>query len=851
MPPRRTLGRRVLDRVLGPAASPSAAQPMPPIQTTPRTVVSTQRADGANVGGLVSRVSRRLDTIRNTMTGMGEDKVQAGRPDMFRLPLSYTELQAEWRFGGISRRFVEVMPNDATRKGWRLLEGDGEPIDMIDEDKRLQVRSRTKDADTWGRLYGGAWLLLVVEEPLFPGVPMAAQLEQPLDLSRIDRLLNLVVLDRVEATAVAFEPDPREISFREPSMYHVTPRSVFSGESQERIAVGGQRVHASRMIYFHGAKLPPQLRFANRGIDDSVLQSVWDQVRNMDTVGHSLAALSVEMRIAALKMENAEDLQASDQEAYFRTRMRIFAESKSVLNAILLAAGESYEHHTGTVAGMEEIAATTRQALQAVTGMPEQLWIGNAPGGLSTDGESHRNLWANVIASYQVTKLQPPLERLYEVIFAAKKGPWGGVAPDGWHIEFNPLDELTQAGEADLRLKTAQTDEVYVSIGVLPADHITKGRFGKRGWQQDLPPVEEDAFAEAGGIDMGSVFAALSGGGGERQLLLTGGDEPPPNEPSSERLEDRRRLAAQMTKNQTKACEHGSRNRCRLCGIERRRGLATGEDGAVLVGEDGAQQWTVTWAALDDFGSGGSETPAATAPEAIGIRRAAGIARSGGGALRRRADGTQYTVGPPAPEQYRADEEGEASIWVGIPLPESMLATWEAARLEAATIAGVVLDDLDTRGRPPHVTVLHMGRVPQAEAAATTEKLAAELNAALGPVDDGQATHRVIELEGTGLGAFEPTPNSQGDTPLFVGISSSALRGLHDALQAGMFDSEEIQDRRWFSGHATLGFYAGELTPEQWDDLWMASGGTGKWDADTVELRVGGTVVSTWRLADR
>lgn len=46
-------------------------------------------------------------------------------------------------------------------------------------------------------------------------------------------------------------------------------------------------------------------------------------------------------------------------------------------------------------------------------------------------------------------------------------------------------------------------------------------------------------------------------------------------------------LAEAMTEHQVDRCEHGASNRCRLCGVERARGLD--------VGEDGAHSWRLAW----------------------------------------------------------------------------------------------------------------------------------------------------------------------------------------------------------------------------------------------------------------
>lgn len=550
-------------------------------------------------------VRKRLDTIRNSILGFGEDKVSASRPDIYRIPLAFPELTAAWRYGGLARRFVEAIPNDATRKGWHLT-AEGKPLaEMDEENKRLDIFSEVADADKWGRLYGGAWILIVTTDdmsltPFEDAEDKSAWLQRPLDLRRVKTLDNLVVLDADDVTPLLYDGDFRSPGFRQPLTYRIHA----SAGGPTRKALMGEVVHASRMVYFPGAKLPALERQRNRGIDDSVLEAVWDQIRNSETTSHALAAIASELKITAVRCDTA-GMGVGDEAEFFDLRMRRMALHKSILNSVLLAKDEEYQHHPGTVGGMGELTATMRQDLQAVTGMPEQLWLGNAPGGLSTDGESHRNLWANVISSYQTVKYLSCLVQIYEVVFAAREGPFRGITPEAWEVVFNPLDEPTQAGIADQRKVVAETDNLYVMMGALDPQHVAKGRFGEDGWQDELPPIDESGFGDLD-VNIGGILEGIGTAGGTTGGVAAPGAPPVPGAPvgtqdSDLGLEERRNLAAEMTRHGVARCQHGGVNRCRICGIERARGLQVGPDGQLLLGEEGETQWLLQWRAIGDI----------------------------------------------------------------------------------------------------------------------------------------------------------------------------------------------------------------------------------------------------------
>jgi hypothetical protein len=82
---------------------------------------------------------------------------------------------------------------------------------------------------------------------------------------------------------------------------------------------------------------------------------------------------------------------------------------------------------------------------------------------------------------------------------------------------------------------------------------------------------------------------------------------PPTNAPIEEKASEdeaspsaAEKLAAEMTAHGIDACEHGAKNRCRLCGVERRRGV-------VPAGPNGEPAgWKLEWAAIQKETPNGS-----------------------------------------------------------------------------------------------------------------------------------------------------------------------------------------------------------------------------------------------------
>lgn len=497
----RTRIRHLLSLLGSPAPSPASATPSPSPEPAAPSPVPDERYDGARFDPrlaqpsrfrrVADRVVRRVDSVSNTLTGIGtvNDKGAAGRPDVQQSELTFDELTALWRFNGYAKKIVSQVPNDATRKGWNVTCEGLDPEEIEKETKRLSVVGRVAQWMTWAHLYGGSVMLIVTEEdePPVTGRARHSLLAEPLDLSRVKRIKNLIILDKREATPLTYDGQIESDTFRQPLTWWISPASPGGIDGFG----GGREVHSSRLIYMYGSRLSPTQRLRTLdGMDDSILQGVWDQVRNRTGVDQALAILAGEIRVNVLKMRGLADLSASDQAEVAEERFRLIARGTSMLNLILLSDDETYEQKSGSVAGVGDLVAPANQSLCAVSGMPASLLFGDAPSGLNTDGASAEKTWSKVIAAVQRMKINDPLEKLYRVICSQSEVFTGGVVGEGeLMITYRPLDEPTEAETAATRKTYSEIDESYIDSGVYTAADVAESRFGESGWSPEIAPV--------------------------------------------------------------------------------------------------------------------------------------------------------------------------------------------------------------------------------------------------------------------------------------------------------------------------------------------------------------------------
>ncbi len=507
-----------------PAAPPPVpmitAAPTPP-PAAPRPRIAQRRQPPAP-----PVAAPRLDSIVNSLSALGgvNDKGAAGEVDTSRGPLASEELDVLYKYNAYVRRGVDIVAQDATRRGWYVKDSTRDTDPFAEDDKRLSVQATFRDAIQNARLYGGCGVLMVLDEiPALDasGAPIAPRLDQPVDWSRVRAVRNLIPLDPTECYALIWDGDPRSSNFRRPLIWQISPQSGTIN------AYTGTQVHWTRILYVPGEPLTPRLRTYNRGMDYSIVQAAWDAVRNLTTVDQAGATHSQELSVPVLKIGDMRAQSAAEQQQSMSIRMSLLARSRSLLNMILIGPEENYEHREVSLGGFDKVAERAKEAVACAFKMPIIVLFGEAPGGLNTDGASHRTLWDRVIAAEQQRVLLPALTRLYRALYRAKTGPTGGEEPAAWAVEFYGLDELGDQGKIDLQKAAADVDKIYLDMGVLTAADIRASRFGSKGWSADILPATappESTDAAPGAVPVTPAAPRLPAGDIPIRVQIPAGD---------------------------------------------------------------------------------------------------------------------------------------------------------------------------------------------------------------------------------------------------------------------------------------------------------------------------------------
>ncbi len=435
---------------------------------------------------LLSRVKQinsdnfRTDGWMNVLTGLGicgRDKKQNA---FFRITniFNRSELDQMYRSDGVLRLIIDIFAQEMIRQGWEL-EGDAEGK-ILGKLEELKVNEAMGNLIKWARLFGGAICIMGIAD----GLP----LDQPVDERSLRDVQWLRVFDRYQAYSRdgTFESDLNSPNYGFPNVYTVNDNrtgAIFF-------------VHYSRILRMDWNVLPPRWQNFNQGWGDPLIQTIYEELRNYSTAFSHTATIFEDFVNSILYIPNLTGIMAAqcgDQNVI--NRLNILNLAKSNTNTAILDGEERYEKLTTNVTGIADLLDRFMLALSAVTRIPVSLLFGRSAAGLNATGENDVRNFYDAVKQEQESKLRGVLEKLVRYIMISKDGPFNGVEPDDWSLQFIPLWQNTEEQDATTRRTVAETDAIYIDRGVLTPNEVAISRFGGSKWSMNTQIDEEQREA--------------------------------------------------------------------------------------------------------------------------------------------------------------------------------------------------------------------------------------------------------------------------------------------------------------------------------------------------------------------
>lgn len=359
------------------------------------------------------------------------------------------ELEDMYRTSWIVDRMVNVVAEDMIRGGVdiRAQLAPGEIDDLQRVMQTSGTRSRLSDAIKWGRLYGGALAVILID-----GEDMAA----PLALDTIPRgaYRGLYVLDRWQVTPSVTLIDDLGPSLGYPEYYTVNAQTM-----------QGQVVHHSRALRFIGVELPYNQRISEQHWGGSVVDRAYDRILALDSATQGAANLLYKSFLRVIGVEGLRSILASGGKAE-KSLLKMFdmiRQLQSNEGITLLDKNDTFQTAGFTFAGVYDALQAFAEQIAGATGIPLVRLLGQSPRGFST-GESDLRIYYDTIATLQDDDLRPAYDLLFRVM---SRHLWGKPLPGGFSFDFLSLYQLSDLEKAQIATADAQAVAALHGAGLL------------------------------------------------------------------------------------------------------------------------------------------------------------------------------------------------------------------------------------------------------------------------------------------------------------------------------------------------------------------------------------------------
>lgn len=383
-----------------------------------------------------------------------------------------------------------VPARDAIRKGWEITINDGtevapEIIDKMRElDKKYQLNRNLVEFVKFGRIFGIRIAMFKIEstDPDYytkPYNPDGITKGSYKGISQIDPYWMAPELDQQSAS------DPSAISFYEPTYW----------------TISGQRIHKSHLIIMRADDVPDILKptYLYGGI--SIPQKIYERVYSAERTANEAPLLTLTKRLNVLKTD-MEQAMADQQKFEDRLNTTVYYRD----NHGMFAIDKEQEDITAidtALSDLDAVIMTQYQLVASVANVPVTKLLGTTPKGFNSTGEYEEASYREELESIQTFDLAPLIDRHHEILIRSEIAPMFNIEPFHCEAVFNPLDSMTEAEQADVNLKQAQTDQALQATGAIDGHDIRKriindpmsGYNGLLDDEEDMP--EDDDGEEA------------------------------------------------------------------------------------------------------------------------------------------------------------------------------------------------------------------------------------------------------------------------------------------------------------------------------------------------------------------
>lgn len=407
------------------------------------------------------------------------------------------QLTGLYEGNGLFSKIIDTPAEEALKHGFDLnLKSDELNAFVEDALDDLEWEERAATAIKWARLYGGALIVMLIDD--------GRGLEEPVDWEHIRSIDELRVYERSIVQpdyASLYQQDyggkgvgNRVSKFGQPEYYYVS--SIY----------GSFKVHESRCLVFRNGVLPEQTSNATYlfwgmpeyvRIRRALRETVTAHTDSVKLLERSVQAIYSMKGLASL-------LTTDDGENQVLKRLQLVDTSRGLLNSIAIdSEGEQYDFKTFQFSGVKDVIDATCNMLSALTNIPQTILFGRSPAGMNATGDSDFESYYNFVEKIQRLMLKRNLRTLLDVVFRAGIASGDVAEEPDYKLEFKPLWSLSDTEQAAVdqtkaqtALVKAQTAQAYVDMQALDPTEV------RRRLASDEEFDVEDIISEDDEVDL-------------------------------------------------------------------------------------------------------------------------------------------------------------------------------------------------------------------------------------------------------------------------------------------------------------------------------------------------------------
>lgn len=418
--------------------------------------------------------------------------------------VSDMELTRLYEGNGLFAKIIDRPSEEAVKHGYDIDFGDSDVSEYIeDRMDSLQLEDKFATAEKWARLYGGAIIVMLVDD--------GRGLEEPLNWSDVRSIEELRVFERA-----VVQPDytnlyhfnfadsmDGDVPFGEPEYYQVF--SVY----------GYFVVHQSRCLVFRNGRLPEQTTNTNYrywGIPEYV--KIRSALRECVT-SHGNGVKLLERCVQAIyKMKNLSNMLATDEgEDKAIRRLQLIDMARGILNSIAIDTdGEDYDFKNITMAGVKDILDATCNMLSAVTDIPQTILFGRSPAGMNSTGENDMENYYNMVENIQKENMKGSSRTVIDLMLIQGKREGRFKEIPRYKVKMAALWSTSDKEQADIsktkadtELVKAQTAQIYMDSSVIDPSEVRKNLAAEGEFEIENLITEDDLDITGEGMEPGNI----------------------------------------------------------------------------------------------------------------------------------------------------------------------------------------------------------------------------------------------------------------------------------------------------------------------------------------------------------